>query len=94
MRGFARRALLGLDAPEVKAQFNLSSDLDRADLSVLSLDELKAYEAIQNKLAQSLLDSKEKARLNEGGYFASAHEVSTLLSQLRSGAFDQIEVTH
>jgi predicted metalloprotease len=37
---------------------------------------------------------KEKARLNEGGYFASAHEVSTLLSQLRSGAFDQIEVTH
>ena len=37
---------------------------------------------------------KEKARLNEGGYFASAHEVSTLLAQLRSGAFDQIEVTH
>lgn len=47
--GAERRRLLGLDAPEMKASLNLSADAT-VDLSSLTLDELKSYEAIVSKL--------------------------------------------
>lgn len=43
-----RRRLLGLDAPEVKASLNVTTDA--LDLSALSTDQLKQWEAIQQTL--------------------------------------------